>query len=73
MAKDYYNTLGVSKGTSKEEIKKAYKKLAKQYHTDLNKEAGAEEKYQLDKVDFSFWVVSSRAYSNINISTNSCQ
>ncbi len=36
MAKDYYNTLGVEKNTSKEEIKKAYKRLAKQYHPDLN-------------------------------------
>ncbi|MFH1916277.1 MAG: molecular chaperone DnaJ [Nanoarchaeota archaeon] len=46
MNKDYYKTLGIDKAASKEDIKKAYKNLAKKYHPDLNKDAGAESKFK---------------------------
>jgi molecular chaperone DnaJ len=44
--RDYYEVLGLSKGASKDEIKKAYRKLSKQYHPDINKEPGADEKFK---------------------------
>jgi curved DNA-binding protein len=44
--KDYYATLGVEKKAGADEIKKAYRKLARKYHPDVSKEKDAKEKFQ---------------------------
>jgi curved DNA-binding protein len=44
--KDYYASLGLERGASEEDIKKAYRRFARKYHPDVSKEAGAEEKFK---------------------------
>lgn len=46
MSKSLYTTLEVAPGASETEIKKAYRKLARQYHPDVNKDPAAEEKFK---------------------------
>lgn len=53
---DYYTILGVGRDATKDEIKKAYRKLALKYHPDRNKEPGAEERFK--KISEAYAVLS---------------
>jgi curved DNA-binding protein len=44
--KDYYKVLGLERGATQDQVKRAYRKLARKYHPDLNKDAGAESAFK---------------------------
>lgn len=46
-AQDYYETLNVSRNATDEQIKKAFRKLARQFHPDVNSDEGAETRFKL--------------------------
>ena len=46
MARDYYGILGVARNASADDIKRAYRKLAREYHPDVNPDPAAQEKFK---------------------------
>src|ERR1700753_1284860 len=46
LSRDFYATLGVPRDVGREELQRAYRKLARTYHPDINKDPGAEERFK---------------------------
>ncbi len=46
MARDYYETLGVARNANQDDVKQAFRRLARKYHPDVNKDPGAEEAFK---------------------------
>ena len=60
-AKDYYKVLGLTREASEQEVKKAFRQLARQYHPDKNKADDAEEKFR-EIAEGEFWEEGVRDY-----------
>ena len=56
MARDYYEILGVSREADKDELKQSYRRLARKYHPDVNKEPGAEDRFK--EINLAYEVLS---------------
>ncbi|HJO81904.1 MAG TPA: DnaJ domain-containing protein, partial [SAR202 cluster bacterium] len=56
--RDYYEVLGIPKNASEEDVKKAFRKLALEYHPDRNKEEGAEDRFK--EVNEAYQVLSNQ-------------
>ena len=60
--RDYYDVLGVNRQATQEEIKKAFRRLARQYHPDVNKNTDAEAKFK--EINEAYEVLSDREKRN---------
>ena len=60
--KDYYAILGVEKNASEEELKKAYRKLAKKYHPDANPDNKKEAEAKFKEVNEAYEILSNPSY-----------